>query len=78
MIASRGMKASGATKAEASIASPMVVRRGETRALRTASSSLLMAFHCLASDDVSACNAASSSDSSLNSFSIVISSSRAS
>ena len=32
----------------------MVVRRGETSALRTASSSLEMAFHCLPSDEVSA------------------------
>jgi len=78
VIASRGMKASGATKAEASTASPMVVRRGEISALRTASSSLETAFHCLPSEDVSAFRLASSSDSSLNSFSIVISSRRAS
>ena len=55
----------------------MVVRRGEISALRTASSSLEIAFHCLPSDDVSAFRLASSSDSALNSFSIVISSRRA-
>ncbi|MNE96380.1 hypothetical protein D3C80_1945780 [compost metagenome] len=77
-MASRGMKASGATKAEASTASPMVVRRGEISALRTTSSSLEMAFHCLPSEDVSAFSAASSSDRALNSFSIAISSIRAS
>ncbi|MNT06375.1 hypothetical protein D3C72_1410380 [compost metagenome] len=78
VMASRGMKASGATKAEASTASPMVVRRGEISALRTTSSSLEMAFHCLPSEDVSAFSAASSSDRALNSFSIAISSIRAS
>ncbi|MNY67409.1 hypothetical protein D3C86_2049910 [compost metagenome] len=77
-MASRGMKASGATKAELSTASPMVVRRGEIRALRTASSSLEMAFHCLASDEVSAFSVASSSASALYSLSIAISSIRAS